>query len=303
MIRWVRQHAQVFLRTLARFIAQPVAAALNALVIGVALSLPAVGYVLLDNLGAAAQGIAARPQLSLFLRLDANAQAVADIQARLEAHPSVAAARFVPKEVALEQLAERTGLPELASALDGNPLPDAFVVDARADLPPSGLERLREELAGWPGVDHVQLDSAWARRLDALLRLGRTGIAVLGALLGIALVLASFNTIRLQILTQREEIEVSKLIGATDGFIRRPFLYYGALLGLAGGAIAWGIVEACLRLLEAPVAELSRLYGGSFRLASLGWRESLALLGLSAALGWLGAILSVSRHLRDIEPR
>jgi cell division transport system permease protein len=279
VIRWVRQHARVFLRTLARFKAQPVAAALNALVIGVALSLPATGYVLLANLGAAAQGIAARPQLSLFLRLDADAQAVADIQARLESHPSVAAARFVPKEAALEQLAERTGLPELASALDGNPLPDAFVVDTRADLPPSGLERLREELAGWPGVDHVQLDSAWAHRLDALLRLGRTGIAVLGALLGIALVLA-----------------------ATDGFIRRPFLYYGALLGLAGGAIAWGIVEACLRLLEAPVAELARLYGGSFRLASPGWRESLVLLGLSAALGWLGAILSVSRHLRDIEP-
>jgi cell division transport system permease protein len=297
------QHARVFLRTLARLMAQPVATALNALVIGVALSLPAAGYVLLDNLATAAQGIATRPQLSLFLRLDADAQAVAQIQARLKAHSSVAAVHFVPKAAALEQLAERIGVPELASALEGNPLPDAFVVDARADLSAPGLERLREEMAGWPAVDHVQLDSAWARRLDAMLQLGRTGIAVLGALLGIALVLASFNTIRLQILTQREEIEVSKLIGATDGFIRRPFLYYGALLGLLGGGIAWGIVEACLRLLETPVEELARLYGASFRLASLGWREGFALVGLSAALGWLGAILSVTRHLRQIEPR
>ncbi len=303
MIRWVRQHVRVFLRTLARFKAHPVAATLNALVIGVTLSLPAAGYALLDNLGAAAEAIPARPQLSLFLRPDAGAPAVADIEARLKAHPSVAAMRFVPKEAALEELAQRTGLPDLPSVLEGNPLPDAFVVDARTELSPAALERLREEMAGWPEVDHVQLDSAWARRLEALLRLGRTGIAVLGALLGIALVLASFNTIRLQILTHREEIEVSKLIGATDSFIRRPFLYYGALLGLAGGGIAWGIVEASLRLLEAPVAELARLYGASFRLASLGWREGLALAGLSAALGWLGAILSVSRHLREIDPR
>ncbi|PZP60761.1 MAG: ABC transporter permease [Azospira oryzae] len=302
MIRWLRQHGRVFLQTLRRFKAQPVAVLLNTLVIGVALSLPTAGYVLLNHARAAADGVAARPQLSLFLQVDASAETVSQLKVRLENHPAVAAVRFVPKDTALEQLAQSTGLGDLTQVLDGNPLSDAFVIDAK-DLAPPALDRLREEMSRWPGVEHVQVDSGWARRLDALLRLGRTGMALLGGLLALALVLTTFNTIRLQILTQRDEIELSKLIGATDGFIRRPFLYYGTLLGLLGGVAAWAIVEGSLRLLADPVAELAQLYGAAFRLTSLGIRDSLGLLGLSAALGWLGASLSVARHLRDIEPR
>jgi cell division transport system permease protein len=300
--RWLRQHARALGRTLRRFLRHPVAAALNVLVIGIALSLPTSGYVLVENLGRAATGVAARPQFTVFLQRDAAAGADAQVRALLERHGGVAAFRFVPRDEALRQLRESAGLGDLDPVLEKNPLPDAFVVDARA-LDPDQLERMREQMAAWPAVEHVQLDSAWARRLDALLRLGQLAVAVIAALLGTALVLVTFNTIRLQILTQRDEIEVAKLIGATDGFIRRPFLYFGTLLGLAGGAAGWAIVAAALALLGGPVSRLAELYGARFGLSHLGIAETAALLGTSALLGWLGASLSVARHLRDIEPK
>jgi cell division transport system permease protein len=152
-------------------------------------------------------------------------------------------------------------------------------------------------------VAHVQLDSEWARKLDAALKLGRTAIAILGLLLSSALVAVTFNTIRLQILTQRDEIEVSKLIGATDAFIRRPFYYLGLLQGLAGGVVALVLVAAGLGLLNREVRVLADSYGSGFRLGFLSFADALAVMALAALLGWLGAQLSVSRHLREIEPR
>lgn len=302
MTRWLRQHARALARTLRRLLRQPVATTLNVLVIGIALSLPTAGYVVMDNLGRAASGIAARPQFTVFLERDAGAEALAEVRSRIGQHGGVAAFRFVPRDEALRQLRASAGLGDLDPVLERNPLPDAFVVDAKA-LDPDQLERMREQMAAWPAVEHVQLDSAWARRLDALLRVGRLAVLVVAALLGTALVLVTFNTIRLQILTQRDEIEVAKLIGATDGFIRRPFLYFGTLLGLAGGAAGWGIVAVALALLDAPVGRLAELYGERFGLAHLGLPETAALLGAAAFLGWLGASLSVARHLRDIEPK
>ncbi len=302
MTRWLRQHARALGRTLRRFLRHPVAAALNVLVIGIALSLPTAGYVVMENLGRAASGVAASPQFTVFLKRESDAAALAQVRERLEQHGGVAAFRFVPRDEALKQLRESAGLGDLGPVLDRNPLPDAYVVDARA-LDPDQLERMREQMAAWPAVDHVQLDSAWARRLDALLRVGQLAVLVVAALLGTALVLVTFNTIRLQILTQRDEIEVAKLIGATDGFIRRPFLYYGALTGLAGGAAGWCIVAIALALLNAPVGRLAELYGARFSLSHLDLPATAVLLGTAAVLGWLGATLSVARHLREIEPK
>ena len=208
--------------------------------------------------------------------------------------------RFVPRNQALQDLKRNTGLAEVVESLGHNPLPDAFVIDAKSPNP-DALERLSREIRQWPKAEHVQLDSAWARRLDALLRLGRLAVLALTTLLAFALVAVTFNTIRLQVLTQREEIEVAKLIGATNGFIRRPFLYFGALQGLAGGLAAWLIVGAFLALLNGPLSELSRLYAASLHLQHLPARDSLSLLGFSAWLGWFGAWLSVSKHLQQIE--
>ena len=152
--------------------------------------------------------------------------------------------------------------------------------------------------SAWPKVAHVQLDSAWVKRFDAFLRIGRLAITLLAGLLAGALVAVTFNTIRLQILAQAAVIEVAKLIGATDAFIRRPFLYFGALQGALGGLLAALLVALGGQLLGAPVAELVVLYGGTYDLLGLTARSIAGLTGIGALLGWLGAYLSVSIHLR-----
>lgn len=167
---------------------------------------------------------------------------------------------------------------------------------------PQSLEKLRDEVSGWPKVTHVQLDTVWAQRLEAGLRLARLAVWLLATLFAFALVAVTFNTIRLQVLTRREEIEVSKLIGATDPFIRRPFLYFGTLQGLAGGLAAWIIIWAGIQLLNGALSELAQLYAARFELRHLSPEDSLSLFVFSAGLGWFGSWLSVNRHLAEIEP-
>lgn len=191
---------------------------------------------------------------------------------------------------------------DVLAELDGNPLPHAFVVTGKS-ASPEVLEALRSEAAGWPRVEHVQLDSDWARKLDAALRIGKLIVSLLGILLAIALVAVTFNTIRLQILTRRDEIEVSKLIGATNGFIRRPFLYFGSLQGVLGGAAAWLIVATAVKVLNIELSDLVDLFGLSPRLGTMSLPQTMALLAIAALLGWIGAWMSVSRHLWQIDPR
>jgi cell division transport system permease protein len=176
-------------------------------------------------------------------------------------------------------------------------LPDTFVVRA-ADGGAAALEELARALQALPGVANVQVDSAWAERLAALARIGRLGLAALAVLLATGLVAVTFNTIRLQILTQREEIEVSQLLGATDAFVRRPFFYQGILQGLAGGLLALVILWAGLWVLNLGVRDLAQAYGSSFELAFLPVGDILTVAAFSALLGWLGALLSVSKYLR-----
>jgi cell division transport system permease protein len=286
---WLRQHRQAFRAALQRL------SVLNALVIGIALALPAGGYAMLESLRPAGARLALEPRISLFLEPQAHRADAEALGARLRADRRIAQVRFIPREEALKEMSAVQGLPEVIAALKRNPLPDAFVVTSREDL--------ADELAKLPGVAHVQADAAWARRLAAIAAIAQLGLWLLAALLGAGLVAVTFNTIRLQILTQRDEIEVSKLIGATDAFIRRPFYYLGLLQGLAGGAVALVVVAAALALLNREVRMLAESYGSGFRLGFVNPSEALTVLLIAAALGWLGAQLSVSRHLRDIEPR
>lgn len=297
MRTWLNLHAAALGDSLRRLISSPLATLLSVVVIGVALSLPAGLYVGLTGLQATVGQLARDPQVTLFLDLDASAAEVADLKERLRAHPDVQSVRFIPKDDALTELRRRAGLEDVLDSLEQNPLPDAFVVTAK-DNRPDALERLREAVGHWPKVAQVTLDSAWARRLEAGLRVGRVVTFLLWGLLGAALVSVTFNTIRLQILSRREEIEVAKLIGATNGFIRRPFLYYGALQGLGGGVVASAIlaggVWALNRNLAGLTGEIDIFHGLSLSSGS-------GLLGISALLGWVGAWLSVSRHLWQIE--
>lgn len=299
MKNWLAQHIHALTSTLRRLLAAPMSNALNILVTGIALSLPAGMHVLLQNIQNLADQVAGTPQISVFLSMNAGRDDAARIGKQLRQHEAAGKIEFVSREQALELLKQSTGLGDVTGGLAHNPLPDAYIVfpqktDAKT------LEALRDEFQKIQGVDIVQLDSAWARKLDAWLKIGRVATLLLAVLLSFALVAITFNTIRLQILTRYNEIEVSRLIGATDAFIRRPFLYYGLLHGLLGGISAWLIVTANLLLVNSSVAELAQLYASHFALRLLSASNSLALLCFSAFLGWLGAWLSVTLHLRRI---
>jgi cell division transport system permease protein len=301
MKAWLGQHARCFASTLVKLARTPLGSMFNIMVIGIALCLPVGLYVLIDNLQAASGQLAAEPQISAFMALDASRAEVTQIETRLKQNARVQRYRYVPRDQALQELKQSSGLADVIDSLPQNPLPDAFIVSAK-DNTPQALEALREEIAQWPRVVHAQLDAAWARRLDATLRFGRVVVLILGGLLALALVAITFNTIRLQVLTQRDEVEVIKLIGATDSFIRRPFLYYGALQGAAGGVAAWLIVSAGIWLINRNLGELSHVYASLFQLRNLAPADGAGLLLLPLALGWFGAWLSVGRHLKLIEP-
>jgi cell division transport system permease protein len=287
---------------LRRMFASKLAGILNIMVIGIALSLPVGLYVLLQN----AQGLVAQlsgtPQISLFMSMDAKVDDADKLRKQLEQHPAIARVEFVSRAQALEQLKQSTGLADVIGGLNHNPLPDAFIVYPKQGEA-QALDELRVELAKLPKVEQAQLDSAWAYKLEALLKFGRMMVLILASLLSLALIAITFNTIRLQILTQRDEIEVAKLIGATNGFIRRPFLYFGALQGLFGGIMAWFIIAFSLLLLNHQLNALTQLYASQFILHPLSLGDSLTLLLFSMYLGWVGAWLSVARHLSQIEPR
>lgn len=294
MRTWLRQHREALGRALGRLAAQRAATLLNALVIGVALSLPAGGYVLLTDLQDVARRGSLEPQVSVFLKRNASREA---LESRLKADARVAGVRFVSRDEALAELRVAEGLADVVAELEQNPLPDAFVVRG-ADNAPGDLEALAEAIRPLPGVARVQVDSAWAERLAALTHTGRLALAVLAAVLATGLVAVTFNTIRLQILTQRDVIEVSQLLGASDAFVRRPLLYLGLLQGAAGGVLALAILAAGLAVLNQGVSELARAYGSSFRLDFLPWSDAGSLVVFAGFLGWFGSALSVSKYLR-----
>jgi cell division transport system permease protein len=293
---WFQHHRLSLAQTAARLAKSPFATALNVIAIGVALALPFGVYCLLANLQSLSHKVSLEPQLTVFLGRDATKADIAAVESRLKATRGVRAVRFIPREAALADLGRSGGLNEIIASLPQNPLPDAYVVTLSANDPVSA-DRLEAEFKTLPRVAHVQADLAWVKRLDALLRLGRTGVAMLAALLGMALVAVTFNTIRLQILTQQDEIELCRLIGATHAYIRRPFFYLGSLLGLLGGLAALGIVVGALVYLNRDLSTLAQLYGSDLRVSLPTMEEMGVVLAAAAALGWLGAYLSVSRHL------
>ncbi|MCX8086311.1 MAG: permease-like cell division protein FtsX [Rhodocyclaceae bacterium] len=296
-MNWLSAHGRAMQLALARLIAAPLNTLLSILGIGILLALPAGGQWLLEHLAALGRGAAATPQLTIFLQVEAERPAAEEIVARLKKRAEVAKVELLAREDTLERMKRQESLADVIAALPKNPFPDAIVVTP-ADENPVTLEALATEARQWRQVEAVQIDSDWARRLSALLHLARIGLGLLATLLGLGLVAITFNTIRLQVLTREAEVEVSRLLGATDAFIRRPFLWYGALLGLFGGAMAWLIVAAAMFALRLPVAELAQLYGIELELALPTLPFSAMLLGAAAFLGWLGAALSLRQQLR-----
>ncbi|KXB29114.1 cell division protein FtsX [Dechloromonas denitrificans] len=299
MKAWFAQHQAALAAAFHRLWSTPLNTLLSLLVIGIALTLPGAGYVLLDNLRDLGRNASGVQQISLFMNLDAGKKDVGDIESRLRA-AGAGKWKFVPKEEALKRMQKSEGMAEIVASLPRNPLPDAFIVEP-ANTEPEALEVMRKEIAGWPKVAHVQLDSAWVKRFDAFLKLGKLALWMLGGIFAAGLVAVTFNTIRLQVLAQAAEIEVARMIGATDGFIRRPFYYFGALQGGLGGLLAAALVAGAVGLLGGPVGDLATLYGGSFALNGPSLLDALVLASAGAVLGWLGAQLSVSLSLRKFD--
>ena len=298
MNAFLSQHFMALKGALRRLGASPLNTVLSLIVIGVALALPAAGWIVLDNLQSIAGNTTSVQQISLFMATDAHKKDVAEVESRLR-EAKAGDWRFVSREEALKRLQATEGLSEIIAGLSRNPLPDAFVLEP-SDTRPEALEYLAAAIKEWPKVAHVQLDSAWSKRLDAFLRIGKLSVTLLASLFAGALVAITFNTIRLQILAQAAEIEVARLIGATDAFIRRPFHYFGALQGALGGLFAVSLIIAIGWVLAAPVAELLALYGSAFTPSGVSAKHVGVITGVGAVLGWLGAQLSVMIHLRRI---
>ena len=306
MTYWFRQHRYALSVALVHLRRAPGSFLFNILVVAIALALPFMGATLLDNVRPMSEQLSVDPELSIFLKQDTPRQQAEELAVLLrQAVPDKQAKIiFTEREKALETLKEKSGLADVLTTLGENPLPDSYVLKLDAfRLAESGgdVDALAEQIRELPGVDTVQVDSAWVKRLAALLGILRLALLLLAATLGTVVVAVVFNTIRLQVLTQREEIQVSKLIGATDSFIHRPFYYTGALLGLCSGALALGAVALALRPLNAAIAEFARLYASEFQLTPLSPALMAGLLALSAGLGLIGAVLSVQRHLTRVQ--
>lgn len=292
-----RQHWQAFQRTLGSMLRHPLASLLNLLVIAIAAAFPLALWLVVHSFANVTGHLPVEPQITVFLR---SSVAPAEIKAlrELEAHdPRIARHRFVPKDEALKEMQQSTGFGDLLAGLTDNPLPDAIIFTAKENHAEE-LEALQKELAQKPGVEEVQLDSAWARRLERLVALGRALFDAVAVLLGVALVLVTGNTIRMQILTRQDEIEVAKLIGATDSFIRRPFIHFALAQGLLGGLLSCGIVWLILWRLNPAVRDLAAAYGQQFELATPGLTSIGLVCAATTLLCLAGAWLAVWRHLR-----
>lgn len=300
MNTWLRHHYHSSIGTVARLVSTPIGTLLNVIVMGAALALPLGAYVLLVNLQSLAGGFSAQAQVSIFLDRVATRDDIHTIEDTLRREAGVTQVSFVPRAAALRDLARSANLSEVIGTLRENPLPDAVIVTLTGNNA-AIAEHISAMARGFDKVTHVQTDSDWMRRLDAVIGLGRTSLVLLGLLLSLALIAVTFNTIRLQILTHHDEIEVSRMVGATDAYIHRPFLYFGGFLGFLGGLFALGLVLACVNIMNKDVATLASLYGSQFRLDSLGTQDCLTFLFFSGLLGWLGSFLSVSAHLQIID--
>lgn len=291
-MNWLRAHWNAGRLALERLAAAPLNSLLSILGIGIALALPAGGHLFLGHIATLTQNTSHTPQLTLFLTLEADRKSAQAIEQRLRERGDVAKIQLLAREETLARMKQSEGLADVIAALPKNPFPDALVVTP-ADEKPATLEDLAAAVKKWPQVEHVQTDTEWARRLAAFIRLAHTGLLLLAILFGIGLVTITFSTIRLQVLTRQAEVEVSRLLGATDAFIRRPFLWHGSLLGFLGGTVAWLIVACIMLWLRAPIAELAGLYGFDLQLAIPDAQNSTALFTIAASLGWLGAALSM----------
>jgi len=300
---WLSRHASNCLGALGRIVRQPFASFLTVLVIAVTLALPAAMHLVIKNARSISGGWESALDFSLYLKpgvtLD-QARRLADI---IEQRADVDLVTLIPADEALAEFRTQSGFGAALDHLTENPLPHTLVVRPGSVMTGQSVTLLNEELANLPETDFVQVDTEWVQRFLVILDMLQRAITIGSLLLGAAIIVIIGNTIRLDIQNRREEIEVTKLIGASNAFVRRPFLYSGLWYGLGGGALALMLVGYGVYMLDVPAGRLAGLYGSSYHVLSLDLAESLAIVGTGVLLGLTGSWLAVARHLRRIEPR
>ena len=297
-------HLQALLGSLGRLARSPFSTLLTLLVIALALALPASLRLFVTNAQAASGNFSNAIDLSVYFKTDVPLGKVQQLASAARARADVAEVRVIPADKGLEDFRNYSGFGDALAALKENPLPHMLHVRPRDTAStPAALDALRGYFSAWPEVELVQMDTQWVQRFNAILEVLRELLLIAAALLAVGVLAVIGNTIRLEIAGRRAEIEVIKLVGGSNSFVRRPFLYTGLLYGLGGALLAWGIIAVAVGLLGEPVDQLARLYGSRFQLHGPSPEEIGALLGAGAVLGWVGAWISATRHLRSIEPR
>ena len=304
MNQWFERHVQTLVGSLGRLWQQPFATMLTIIVIGVALALPACLHVLVQNVRVASGGWNSALDISVYMKPDASLDQTKRVAERIRQRRDVDEVTLIEADAALAEFRRNSGFGAALDALKTNPLPHALVVRPDAEYREAGrVQELSSELAKIDGVDIVQLDTEWVSRFNAILDVIRRGVFLAAVLFALGILVIIGNTIRLDIENRRGEIEVTKLVGGSDAFVRRPFLYNGVWYGLAGGLIAGLIVATVVAVLSAPVQRIAGLYGSQFELQGVGVIGWIALLLGGALLGWLGSFIVATRELREIEPK
>jgi len=302
LISYLREMLRVFFHSITALGRAPGTALMTITAIGITLSLPALLYVVTENVDQFTGGWQGQAQVNLFLARDV--QDPGAIEQQLGSLASIERVEAISPDEGLADFKRHSGFSQAAELLDSNPLPWTLVAHLsgrHSDI--DSVERFMEQAAGLAGVAHVRSDVLWLKRLAAMVEIGRRLVWVLAVLLGLAVVVIISNTVRLAIMGRAHEIEVIKLVGATDRFIRRPFLYQGFIQGALGAVMAVVLVTLCIEALRAPITELVSAYGSDYRVLGLSWGTAGVLLLLGSGLGWLASRWSVGRHLKDIEPR
>ena len=304
MNQWFERHVQTLVGSLGRLWQQPFATMLTIVVIGIALALPACLHVLVQNVRVASGGWNSALDISVYMKPNASLDQAKRAAERIRQRRDVDEVTLIEADAALAEFRRNSGFGAALDALKDNPLPHALVVRPDAEFrQASRVQALSNELKKIDGVDIVQLDTEWVSRFNAILDVIRRGVLLAAVLFALGILVIIGNTIRLDIENRRGEIEVTKLVGGSDAFVRRPFLYNGVWYGLAGGLIAGLIVATVVAVLSAPVQRIAGLYGSQFELQGVGIVGWIALPLGGALLGWLGSFIVATRELREIEPK
>lgn len=302
LISYLRNNAEVFVASVGQLARSPGAAAMTVAAIGITLALPALLYVIIENVDQLSGGWESQARVNVFLSRDVEDPE--KVAAEFRAFPETERVDIVSPEQGLADLNRHAGFARATELLDSNPLPWTLVVHlSRKHGNVEAVQGFMDRAGGVTRVDHVRSDVLWLKRLAAMVQIGHRLVWVLAVLLGVAVAVIISNTVRLAILSRAHEIEVIKLIGGTDRFIRRPFLYQGFVQGALGAVTAVLLVTICIETLRGPISALVSEYGSGYRLLGLDWSTAGAMLALGSGLGWCASRWSVGRHLRDIEPR